>query len=336
MATQRITIFKSNDTTNGFDLDIPEEAGTYNLSFTRENNAGTINAGNFIVDDTERTYQLKLALSNGQEVVAGTFKTQVASDPITTLTLTQTVDAEYQPFLNYICAGERPVIKLNGELLTEYQTYPFATESDNNNILSVALPFPFPQGTHTITLEGGGPIYFGNYKFGEPMPTEISKFVGTIANHNVPTNMNQCTMISNITFGSNYGDTIGAGAFRNIPMTEFRLPQKITKLGQESIAIGMLTQSAVARTIWLHNKIEHMDTILDPTLISQTYNVYFPYSESDEVLFDPTITLAKGDDKATMTYNIYTDNSIIKNGILSIVDEYTIVNVYHYDGTAWE
>ena len=63
--------------------------------------------------------------------------------------------------------------------------------------------------------------------------------------------------------------------------------------------------------------------------------VYFHYNEADEVLFSPADAIGQGNDKGTLTYNIYTDNTIIKDGVLSKADQYTIVNVYHLDGSDW-
>ena len=39
--------------------------------------------------------------------------------------------------------------------------------------------------------------------------------------------------------------------------------------------------------------------------------------------------------KGTITYNIYTDYAPCKDQALALVNEKTIVNIYHIDGTSW-
>ena len=66
-----------------------------------------------------------------------------------------------------------------------------------------------------------------------------------------------------------------------------------------------------------------------------TYEIWFDHSENDTVLFNTNNFITAGSSKATITYNIYTDNTNIKTGALSQANTYTIVNVYHLDGTSW-
>ena len=338
MAKYKLILNSNHNVSKNIEFEIPDEEGNYELWFQKEG-FGSILVGDVSVGEKENVYNLKLGMSDGTEVDAGTFATPVVEKPITTLTLYQgadITDQQYAPFLHFICDGEMPVVKFDGQELTGYTTYPYATESQNSNILSLALPFPFTAGTHTLTIEGGGPIYFGNVMPDGTMPTESARYVGTIANHSTNSAVYSSKMITDVSFGSNYGDTLGSGALRDIPMSTFKLPPRIKRVGNDAIAIGFISDATTPKTIWLHNKIEYMDTIAAPTLYSTSCSVYLPYGEDDVVLFDANNILGKGNNKGTMTWNIYTDNSTIKNGVLSAVDQYTMVNVYHYDGSAWD
>lgn len=76
MATKRVTINKSNGTSDTFTFNIPETVGTYNLKFTKSD-GGVLNAGNIQVDGTQRTYRLTFSLSNGGSINVGTFTTPI-------------------------------------------------------------------------------------------------------------------------------------------------------------------------------------------------------------------------------------------------------------------
>lgn len=91
MATKRVKINKSNGTFDTFDFTIPEIVGTYNLKFTKSD-GGVLNAGNVVVDGTERTYELKFGLSNGQTISAGTFKTPAVASWHTILNSSKKID----------------------------------------------------------------------------------------------------------------------------------------------------------------------------------------------------------------------------------------------------
>lgn len=517
MATQKITIIKSNEAyNNSFEFDIPEEAGTYNLSFTRENNAGTINAGNFIVDETERTYQLKLALSNGQEVVAGTFKTQVANKP-TVLTLNNTTGAEIATYvaLNGI-EGNSYTLKMNDNVVSSGVFGALQYDTNKTNIISFGVTIPTGQsvmelssvgicsfdngvfqkrqaqsaseeidpvampcitgvsfgsnykdqtgglstvftgatlgavtipsyityiGEGSFSNSGVSEVVFKNGKLAElctrafadnPLLTDISlpsalKYIypnvfkdcsltyvvqngigylplsdGSLAAVEVvgdvgttPIISANCSLLGGIFSGNTtitsieipqkveyigslafYGATaltdisfeagshllgIGEdGSFRDVGAASFNFPQSLKEIkkyrnryslgaaishsggavvdfGENSQLeyIGMYSFSA-SSTVYLGNKITSAKEIVyKPTNSAASFTFYFDYSASDPVLFDPTKLLAKGSSKGTMTYNIYTDSPTIKDGVLTSVDEYTIVNVYHYDGSAW-
>lgn len=72
--TYRLTINKSDNSSDVVTFTIPETAGTYNLSFTNSNGQ-TINAGNIVVGNDVKTYSLTLGLSNGTTINCGTIET---------------------------------------------------------------------------------------------------------------------------------------------------------------------------------------------------------------------------------------------------------------------
>ena len=73
------------------------------------------------------------------------------------------------------------------------------------------------------------------------------------------------------------------------------------------------------------------------TFIASTSGIYsFAHTASDTPLFSMTSWPAQGSNKETFTYTIYTDNATIKDGCLARANQYTTVNVYHIDGSAWE
>lgn len=72
--TYRLTINKSDNTSDVVTFTIPETAGTYNLSFTNSKGQ-TINAGNIVVGNNANTYSLTLGLSNGTTINCGTIET---------------------------------------------------------------------------------------------------------------------------------------------------------------------------------------------------------------------------------------------------------------------
>ena len=66
-----------------------------------------------------------------------------------------------------------------------------------------------------------------------------------------------------------------------------------------------------------------------------TQNYKFEHSENDNVLFSFTNFPIQGNNKTSITYNIYTDNTTIKNGFESKANQYTTINVYKKDGSSW-
>ena len=66
-----------------------------------------------------------------------------------------------------------------------------------------------------------------------------------------------------------------------------------------------------------------------------TPSLYFHFTNNDTVSFNLTGKFAEGTSKNTKTYNVYTDNTTIKNSALNNGAQYVTVNVYHLDGSAW-
>ena len=66
-----------------------------------------------------------------------------------------------------------------------------------------------------------------------------------------------------------------------------------------------------------------------------TTKVYFDYADGDLYNFTPELDRGQ-DSKNTQSYsNLFTDNTTIKNTLMSFADEYTTVTVKHLDGSAW-
>ena len=74
--TYRLTINRSNGTSEQVLFVIPAIAGTYKLKFTLSNGQ-TIDAGNVTVDENENVYNLDFSLSNGSWLNAGQIKTPI-------------------------------------------------------------------------------------------------------------------------------------------------------------------------------------------------------------------------------------------------------------------
>lgn len=66
------------------------------------------------------------------------------------------------------------------------------------------------------------------------------------------------------------------------------------------------------------------------------YILYYWFTDEDTPQFDTTNVVTSGQSKETLTYSLYTDNTVIKDAALAKADEYTTVTVYHLNGEAWE
>ena len=132
------------------------------------------------------------------------------------------------------------------------------------------------------------------------------------------------TSITGVAIGNSVA-TIGANAFNGCSnLTTVTIGDSVTTIGANCFSN---TGSPITYYI---NSNKLSDVVLNATSVG---NIYFnAYSEDTEVLFDLTFA---GNLKATLTFNIYTDNSILKEAALACVDTYTIVNVYHLDGSDW-
>ncbi len=104
-----------------------------------------------------------------------------------------------------------------------------------------------------------------------------------------------------------------------------------------NIASGYIAPNAGVSTLYSSALTTVAEKAFLPlTYESSTVSNYFYFTDNDPVLFDATYLVTVGNsDKGTITNDIYTDNTTIKNAVLTKVDEYTIVNVYHLDGSVW-
>lgn len=76
MAKYKLTLNTNDNTSKYIEFEIPDEAGTYELWFQKEG-FGSILVGDVVVDGKENIYNLKLGMSDGKEVDAGTFTTPI-------------------------------------------------------------------------------------------------------------------------------------------------------------------------------------------------------------------------------------------------------------------
>ena len=335
MILQRINVVKQNEIKNltyQMDMYVPDQAGNYKLSCEREDGAVFDAVGTITVDDKERVYQLKLGLSDGSQINAGTFITQVTS-PVTEVYIPHTGSSDYTSryYITYVCRDirSRPIVKYDGEIINTYADLALV---DNPYMHYVELPTIKP-GQHTVTLEGGH-FCFGNYQYQLPMPSDpVSVLIG-FENEKWSNSMG---IAKGVSFGTNYGDALGAGGLYGLCTSPERtgtlkVPARIKKIGKNALYFV-----DTPLTIYLHNQIEYADTISNSTyILASSVDMYFPYEEDTPVLFEPSTLFVKGTSKITATYNVYTNNSTIKEKVLLNIDEYTMVNVYRYDGSSWE
>ena len=137
----------------------------------------------------------------------------------------------------------------------------------------------------------------------------------------------QCTGLTSITIGSG---AIGSMAFFNCTsLTSVTIGNGVTSIGVS--AFSFLNDACKVTFTELKNSYNKN------IFSSNTLNIQFNSVASDTFSGDYSVTILilKGDSKNTRTYNIYTDNQTVYNQMSAFADEYTIVNLYHLDGTSW-
>lgn len=66
------------------------------------------------------------------------------------------------------------------------------------------------------------------------------------------------------------------------------------------------------------------------------YTMYFFFTDDDEVSFTPGNMISdKAGQKGAAVFNMYTDNTSMKDTFLARAGAKITVNVYHLDGTPW-
>ena len=66
------------------------------------------------------------------------------------------------------------------------------------------------------------------------------------------------------------------------------------------------------------------------------FKLVFPYTDNDTVSFDTSNIVTVGTNKNTVSIDIWTDNTTIKDACIAKRDQYTTVHVYYLNGTAWD
>lgn len=150
-----------------------------------------------------------------------------------------------------------------------------------------------------------------------------------------------CTSISGrvVIPAESIGEAACQQMFHGAALTELDLSSVIT-IATSSAAGGPLGEVTTGHIIFSKNLASvGGNTFGVLTRTSQDYYITIPFDDSDTIPFKdpctPAVLIFTGDGKGQYNYNIYTDNTAIHDGVLSKVDQYTIVNVYHLDGSAW-
>lgn len=115
----KLTIQKSDGTSEDVSFTIPDTAGTYKLKFTLSNGE-EIDAGNITVDTTAHSYDLRIQLSNNTEIDAGTIVTPVVEVTFANATWAQIAEiSEAGEASSKFAVGDEKTITLTtGEEIT--------------------------------------------------------------------------------------------------------------------------------------------------------------------------------------------------------------------------
>lgn len=156
-----------------------------------------------------------------------------------------------------------------------------------------------------------------------------------------------CINLTSISFPN--AKTIGANAFNNCTnLSSVSLPS-VEAIGFDAFGGTLVTEihaehattfstSRVGAKVYLGKNLTSItSTGMNGLSFVNTHDciVSFEHSANDPVLFSMADWPIRGSSKNNYTYDIYTDNQTIKDGCLARADQYTTVNVYHIDGSAW-
>lgn len=365
MATKRVTINKSDGTSNSFDFTIPEEAGTYNIKFTLDNNT-VIDAGNITVNDNVNTYRLSFGLSNGTTVDAGTFTTpavvgdnyitfsspssfSITKNAAVTTPLTGTyeystdavswIEWDKETPMNSSADGKLYIRGIGNTTLHCYLGNFWSTDAVEihctGNIETLLDYNIVSTGEHPVMREHCFAYLFNNWTSLVTAPELPST---DLTNFCYKAMFSGCTSLTNLPDlpATHLPDGCYNNMFYNIPNISLDLKHVISidPNGTNIGSSGALC-SIVSDTSYVHFGPALESVGIDPGSTDPPNNLYFHHSESDPVKFDASIFIMTGTSKATQVYNIYTDNSTIRSQVSSKADSYTTVNVYKLDGGAW-
>lgn len=165
-----------------------------------------------------------------------------------------------------------------------------------------------------------------------------------------------CTSLSTVMLNSNsivsktYSSGSTIGSIFGTQVTEYIIGSGVTSVGEYAFSgctslssvtipdsvtsIGQSAFSGVSGKIRF-NKVYSTFTNKINSLTTFTYSIEFNIQEMPSG-YNISSMLSVGSSKATITYNIYTDLEECKTQALALAHEYTIVNVYHIDGSPWE
>lgn len=141
-------------------------------------------------------------------------------------------------------------------------------------------------------------------------------------------------------------ENIGSSAFlqKFTYQLSIEVPSSVTDIGLAAFCSfdqGAASMTVIFKKLRVYNSIE---------VSSATYGMFgdqlkayshalinIHFEDADSAIYAAYVQklFQKGASKFTYTYNIYTDNTVIYNALVSYGDQYTIFNLYHFDETSW-
>ncbi len=74
---------------------------------------------------------------------------------------------------------------------------------------------------------------------------------------------------------------------------------------------------------------------VESNALTANSKVRLEFTDNDSYSFSPGNFVTAGTKKSSRTYTFYTDNTSMKNALIAKAGDYTTVNVYHLNGSAW-
>lgn len=118
------------------------------------------------------------------------------------------------------------------------------------------------------------------------------------------------------------------GAFTDTQITDIYL------YGAE-YAFGVAYTTSTRLNYHFGTNLNTIRTLASSSRPTDAHYIYFHFTDNDTYSFDASQAVVKGDKKGTSVNNFFTDNTQLKNDLLAQAGQYTVVNVFHLDGSNW-